>query len=154
MGIEIERKFLVQPGRWLPQGPGVAFLQGYLSTHRERIVRVRIEGDVARLTVKGLPQGLARPEFEYPIPLEDARQLLELCEQPLVTKTRHTETHGGKTWVIDVFHGANEGLVLAEVELEAEDETVDLPDFVGEEVSQDPRYANSSLGRRPFGGWG
>ncbi|MCU0254971.1 MAG: CYTH domain-containing protein, partial [Acidobacteria bacterium] len=113
MGVEIERKFLVDVARWKPRDAGVHFEQGYLSSQAERVVRVRIEGDRAKLTIKGVTVGVSRLEFEYPIPLADARILLdELCERPRIDKHRHREVHGGKTWEIDVFHGENEGLVV------------------------------------------
>jgi adenylate cyclase len=154
MGHEIERKFLVRPDAWRPAGPGTPFRQGYLSTHPERVVRVRIAGDKAWLTVKGVTRGLTRSEFEYPIPVPDAAAMLDgLCERPLIEKDRHVEVHGGKTWEIDVFHGENEGLVLAELELDSEDEPFARPAWAGDEVSADPRYANASLARNPFSRW-
>jgi CYTH domain-containing protein len=154
MAQEIERKFLVKGDLWKPAGPGTAYRQGYLSSQKERVVRVRVQGDEARLTVKGATVGLTRPEFEYPIPVADAVAMLEgLCERPLVEKERHLEVHGGKTWEIDVFHGENEGLVVAELELASEDEPFTRPAWVGEEVSSDPRYANASLARNPYARW-
>jgi len=154
MGQEIERKFLVRPDAWRPAGPGTPFRQGYLSTHPERVVRVRIAGGEAWLTVKGVTRGLTRSEFEYPIPVPDAAAMLDgLCELPLIEKDRHVEVHGGKTWEIDVFHGENEGLVLAELELASEDEPFPRPAWAGDEVSEDPRYANASLARNPFSRW-
>lgn len=153
MGHEIERKFLVDTARWRPAGPGVVFRQGYLSTHPERTVRVRIEGDAGKLTIKGQTAGISRLELEYPIPLADAEQLLALCERPLIEKVRHTELHAGKTWEIDVFGGDNEGLVVAELELPSEDEPYAAPPWVTEEVSHDPRYYNASLVRAPYRTW-
>ena len=154
MGKEIERKFLVDTTKWKPQGEGTHFKQGYLNSQKERVVRVRIEGDRARLTIKGASAGITRSEFEYAIPVEDAQALLDsLCEQPLIDKHRHKEIHGGKTWEIDVFHGDNEGLVVAEIELAAEDEAFDAPAWVLHEVSSDPRYFNSNLLRHPFKDW-
>jgi adenylate cyclase len=154
MGTEIERKFLVKPG-W-PRPAGGTFLsQGYVSLAPERTVRVRVAGDRAFLTLKGKTQGLARSEFEYEIPVPDAREILrELCELPPVEKTRHELPHAGHLWEVDVFHGANDGLVLAEVELARADEPLQLPDWIGEEVSGDPRYYNASLARTPFSAWG
>jgi adenylate cyclase len=154
VGQEIERKFLVDVARWRPAGPGVVFRQGYLSTHPERTVRVRIEGDAGKLTIKGKTAGISRLELEYPIPLADAEQLLALCERPLIEKVRHTEPHAGKTWEIDVFGGDNAGLVLAELELPSEDEPFTAPPWVLEEVSHDPRYYNASLVRAPYTTWG
>ena len=155
MGKEIERKYLVNMALWQPKSGGIHFKQGYLSAQKERVVRVRIEGDHAKLTIKGVNVGVTRSEFEYNIPLEDAQILLdELCEQPLIDKHRHKEVHYGKTWEIDVFHGLNAGLVVAEIELQTEDEAVTLPDWIVREVSSDPRYFNSNLLRAPFSTWG
>ena len=154
MGTEIERKFLVDLVAWKPQGPGVRFTQGYLSTDKERVVRVRIEGERAKLTIKGMTTGVSRAEYEYELPLDDARQLLEgLCHRPLIDKHRHVEWHEGKRWEIDVFHAENEGLVVAELELQREDEAFTSPDWLGPEVSHDPRYFNSSLQRHPYRDW-
>lgn len=154
MAREIERKYLVKANTWTPKDAGVHFKQGYLSSHKERVVRVRIEGHRAKLTIKGATSGVTRSEFEYAIPVEDAAALLDqLCERPLIDKHRHLERHGGHTWEIDVFHGENEGLVVAEVELTAEDDAVTLPPWVGDEVSSDPRYFNSYLLKHPFRTW-
>lgn len=154
MAKEIERKFLVKTAAWKPQNEGIHFKQGYLNTQKERVVRVRIEGDKAKLTIKGVTTGVTRSEFEYVIPVEDASLLLDnLCEKPLIDKHRHAEVHGGKTWEIDVFHGDNEGLVVAEIELKSETETFVRPDWAGEEVSSDPRYFNSNLLKNPFKNW-
>jgi len=154
MAKEIERKYLVKLDTWKPEGEGIHFKQGYLNSQKERVVRVRIEGTKAKLTIKGLTTGVTRSEFEYLVPVEDAAILLDnLCEQPLIDKHRHKETHFGKTWEIDVFHGENEGLVVAEIELGSEDEQITLPDWVGAEVSSDPRYFNSNLLKQPFKSW-
>jgi adenylate cyclase len=154
MGHEIERKFLVDVAAWKPEGAGTLFRQGYLSSHKERVVRVRIEGARGVLTIKGATSGVTRVELEYPIPLADAELMLAtLCEQPLVEKTRHKETHGGKLWEIDVFHGDNEGLVMAELELASEDEAFTAPPWVIREVSSDSRYYNSNLIASPYKSW-
>lgn len=154
MGTEIERKFLVDLARWQPRDAGVHFMQGYLSAGAQGVVRVRIEGDQAKLTIKGATTGLTRREFEYGIPLADAAIMLdELCVQPLIDKHRHEEVHAGRTWEIDVFHGDNEGLVVAEIELAAEDDRFVLPAWAGREVSDDPRYGNANLVRNPFRTW-
>lgn len=154
MAKEIERKYLVKAGAWTPRDAGTHFKQGYLNSQKERVVRVRIEGDEARLTIKGLTTGVSRSEFQYPLPLADAEILLEeLCEQPLIDKHRHLEVHHGLTWEIDVFHGDNEGLVVAEVELPAESVSPILPPWAGEEVSSDPRYFNSNLLKNPYKSW-
>jgi adenylate cyclase len=154
MGKEIERKYLVNVAAWVPQDQGIHFKQGYLNAQKERVVRVRIEGAKAKLTIKGITKGVTRSEFEYPIPVEDAALLLDnLCEQPLIDKHRHKEVHGGKVWEIDVFHGLNEGLVVAEIGLGSEDETIALPAWVVSEVSSDPRYFNSNLLKNPYSTW-
>lgn len=153
MGREIERKFLIDVARWRPAGAGVPFRQGYLSSHPERTVRVRLEGSAGKLTVKGKTAGVSRLELEYEIPTDDAEQLLALCERPLIEKVRHTEEHAGKTWQIDVFGGENEGLVVAELELLSEDEPFTAPPWVREEVSHDPRYYNANLGKAPYRTW-
>jgi len=155
VGTEIERKFLVDLSAWRPPGPGTLYKQGYLSSRPAATVRVRIAGARAALTVKGPTAGVTRAEFEYAIPVEDAAIMLDtLCERPLIEKHRHVEMHGGKTWEIDVFHGENEGLVVAELELAAEDEPFEKPPWLGAEVSADPRYANASLVSRPWSTWG
>jgi len=154
MGKEIERKYLVDTATWKPLGEGIHFKQGYLNSIKERVVRVRIEGNLAKLTIKGITTGVTRAEFEYPLPVEDAAILLDhLCEQPLIDKHRHKELHGGKTWEIDVFHGDNEGLVVAEIELGTEDEVIALPSWAIQEVSSDPRYFNSNLLKHPYKIW-
>lgn len=154
MGIEIERKFLVKGDAWKADAAGVLYRQGYLSTDKARTVRVRIAGERAFLTVKGLAAGLARAEFEYDIPLADAAEMLDqLCLKPLIEKRRYTVAYLGLSWEIDEFLGANLGLVVAEVELDRADQAIDLPDWVGEEVSEDARYFNSSLIARPFSSW-
>lgn len=119
----------------------------------KRIVRVRIKGEKAYLTIKGANQGATRPEFEYPIPLIDARELLAMCDGTIVGKIRHDYEFEGFTWEIDVFHGENEGLVVAEIELGSEDDVFSRPDWVAAEVTDDPRYFNSQLAEYPFGQW-
>lgn len=154
MGEEIERKFLVTGDGWREAGAGVRYRQGFLSTDPERTVRVRIAGDKGSLTIKGRTHGARRAEFEYEIPTADAQQMLDtLCKRPLIEKVRHTVTSGTHTWEIDVFEGDNRGLVIAELELESEDEHFEKPDWVGTEVTEDPRYFNSNLVERPFTTW-
>ncbi len=153
MASEIERKYLVDPARWTPRGPGTRYTQGYLSSAKERTVRVRREGERAVLTVKGPTRGVTRLELEYPIPLEDAVAMFELCEKPLIEKVRHEEVHGGHTWEIDVFEGDNAGLVVAEVELADEATAVEPPPWVIREVSHDPRYYNANLIANPYKNW-
>jgi CYTH domain-containing protein len=155
MAKEIERKFLIKSGVWKPVTPGLTYRQGYLSSVNERVVRVRVAGDKAFLTIKGITQSLSRLEFEYPIPMADAVVMLDqLCEPPLIEKTRYRETVGGHIWEIDVFHGHNDGLIVAEIELSSETDTFDRPQWVGEEVSNDPRYFNNNLAVNPFKVWG
>jgi len=153
MALEIERKFLVASNAWRPLATSEAFVQGYLSSSPDRTIRIRIRGDAAFLTIKGKTVGLTRSEFEYPIPLADAREMLLLCERPLIEKTRHRVTHAGRLWEIDEFGGENAGLIIAEVELESEQASVDLPPWIGREVSGDPRYFNSNLVKHPFRSW-
>lgn len=153
MGNEIERKFRVDPA-WRPPGEGVAFEQGYLSAHPERVVRVRVEGNQAKLTIKGATTGVTRAEYEYPIPVDDARAMLrDLCEKPIIEKRRHVVKYADKTWEVDVFAGDNAGLVIAELELASEDEAFARPPWVREEVSDDPRYYNSNLVKAPYSTW-
>jgi adenylate cyclase len=154
MAREIEHKYLVKLDAWKPKGAGVLTRQGYLSSVAERVVRVRIAAAKGFLTIKGPTIGVARTEYEYEIPLADAASLLdELCERPLIEKTRFKEELGAHTWEIDQFHGDNEGLVVAEIEVKSEAETFELPPWAGEEVSDDPRYFNSNLVRAPFKTW-
>lgn len=156
MAIEIERKFLVvdvsASAAWRA-APGVVFRQGYLNRDKHRTVRVRVAGDAGFLTIKGVNVGATRAEFEYAIPVADAQALLALCEGPLVEKTRHVLVHQGTTWEVDAFAGDNAGLVVAEVELQSETQAFSLPDWLGEEVTQDARYFNSNLARQPFRSW-
>lgn len=152
MGIEIERKFLVTNEAWRTGKPTLT-VQGYLSRDAHSTVRVRIAGQDAMLTVKGKTQGLSRVEYEYSIPLTDAQDMLKLCDGPLIEKKRWLFEAGDLTWEIDEFLGLNVGLVIAEIELEHEDQTFDLPDWIGKEVSHDDRYFNSNLSRKPFSTW-
>ncbi len=153
MGTEIERKFLVNGTQWKASAVGTPYRQGYLSTAKDRVVRVRTMGDKACLTIKGLAVGAVRPEFEYDIPLADCRQLLALCEQPLIEKTRYVVKNGHQIWEIDEFHGENQGLIVAECELESEEQQIDKPAWVGKEVTGDRRYYNSNLVANPFSTW-
>lgn len=154
MGKEIERKFLVRGDAWRRDARSVDCRQGYLTLDRHLLVRVRIMGDEAYLTIKSETGPISRLEFEYPIPRDDAEEMLErLCERPLIEKKRYTVFHGGMAWIIDEFSGDNEGLIVAEVELERENQEVDLPDWAGDEVSLDPRYLNFNLIQYPYGQW-
>jgi adenylate cyclase len=154
MGKEIERKFLLENDSWRGQDSGKRYRQGYLSTVKERTVRVRTTGDKAFLTVKGITVGASRSEYEYEIPVADANEMLDrLCERPLIEKTRHRISHAGLVWEIDEFEGENRGLITAEVELKDEHQSVTLPAWIGQEVTGDPRYFNANLVAKPFITW-
>lgn len=154
MPQEIERKYLVKGEDWRVPGTGTPYRQGYLSTVPERSVRVRVIRDKGYLTVKGITVGATRAEYEYEIPVGDASEMLDnLCERPLIEKTRYRLEHHGLTWEVDEFDGDNAGLVVAEVELEDEDQAVTLPDWIGKEVTGDRRYYNASLIAEPYSGW-
>ncbi|MBL0726073.1 CYTH domain-containing protein [Piscinibacter sp. HJYY11] len=152
MGVEIERKFLVV-GSARRQGGGIRFSQGYLNRAKDRTVRVRIAGEQAYLTIKGRNEGASRSEFEYEIPLADGQELLLLCERPLIEKIRRVVRHEQSTWEVDEFLGENAGLVVAEIELQSEEQSFSRPEWLGEEVTHDARYFNSSLSKHPFGRW-
>lgn len=154
MGEEIERKFLVTGNGWRDEAEGTRYRQGFLSTEPERTVRVRVAGPRGSITVKGKTIGATRQEFEYEIPLLEAQRMLDtLCKRPLIEKVRHTLRVGRHIWEVDVFEGENAGLVVAEVELESEDESFDKPDWAGDEVTADPRYFNSNLVAKPYRAW-
>ncbi|HAJ92826.1 MAG TPA: adenylate cyclase [Gammaproteobacteria bacterium] len=154
MPQEIERKYLVKGEGWRVPGTGVPYRQGYLSTVPERTVRVRLIRDKGYLTVKGVSVGATRAEYEYEIPADEAGEMLDkLCERPLIEKTRYRLEHHGLTWEVDEFDGDNAGLIVAEVELDNEDQAVTLPDWVGKEVTGERRYYNASLIAEPYTGW-
>jgi adenylate cyclase len=154
MANEIEHKYLVHRDAWKPSTSGVLYRQGYLSSAKERVVRVRIAGNKAYLTVKGLTIGVTRLEFEYPIPVADATVMLDrLCGRPLIEKTRYREEFQGHCWEIDEFHGDNAGLLIAEIEVGSAAERYALPPWVAAEVSDDPRYFNSNLAVNPYKNW-
>jgi adenylate cyclase len=143
--LEIERKFLVEDGAFLEGRAGTEIEQGYIAVG-ENVVRVRIAGDEARLTLKRNVNGLVRLEYEYPIPVDDARELLErLCGGRVIRKRRFRIEYAGHIWEVDIFHERYAGLLLAEIELESVDEEVELPGWVGREVTRDPRYFNAAL---------
>ncbi len=152
MAIEIERKFLVSGDGWRCTEP-VYYCQGYLSHDKRRTVRVRIANDKAFLTIKGVTTGASRAEFEYEIPLDDARQLIELCDKPLIEKYRHVVQVDQLTWEVDEFLGENRGLVVAEVELATEDQAITLPPWAAQEVTDDVRYYNAQLSQHPYSRW-
>lgn len=155
MATEIERKFLLKDTSWKDVvNEGTAYSQGYLVGSKHASVRVRIQGEKAFINIKSATLDITRQEYEYEIPLEDARELLDsLCEKPLISKTRYLVPQGKHTWEIDVFSGENEGLVVAEIELSDADETFDKPGWLGEEVSGDVRYYNVNLGKHPYRDW-
>lgn len=152
---EIERKFLVKDDSWREEIFETKTLsQGYLATEEAATVRVRIDGDAARLTVKGKKTHGAGPEFEYAIPLEDAKILLEKCaKRPFIEKKRHIVKRDGLIWEIDEFSGDNAGLIVAEVELLSIDQAVTAPEWLGREVTAESRYANASLVSNPYSAW-
>ncbi len=155
MGKEIERKFLLKNDAWRAAARAVPCRQGYLSREKDRTVRVRVMGGKGFLTIKGVAAGLARAEFEYEIPVDDAHAMLDnMAERPLIEKVRHFVRHAGLTWEIDEFSGENAGLVMAEVELDHEDQPISKPDWLGEEVTDDPRYYNANLVKNPYQAWG
>lgn len=152
--LEIERKFLVTNDTWKREVNGSTVIkQGYLNSTPERTVRIRVRGEKGYLTIKGKNESLTRKEFEYEIPLKEAEQLLELCEKPIIEKTRHLVQQGNFTWEIDVFDGYNQGLTVAEIELESEEQQFKIPNWIGKEVSNDARYYNSALIKLPYSKW-
>lgn len=155
MGVEIERKFLVLNEDFKQQGKGTFLRQGYICSEPGRIVRVRIEASKAMLTIKGISSGISCSEWEYPVPLADAQILLDtVCQQPLIEKIRYRIPMQGLIWEVDEFFGDNQGLIVAEVELESEQQAFERPAWLGEEVSHDRRYANANLLKHPFKAWG
>ena len=155
MGIEIERKFLVTNDSWREAtGTGIPIKQGYLVGGKEASVRVRLQGDKANLNIKSATLGVRRQEFEYPIPVEEAKTILTtLCQRPIIEKTRYLVLYASKQWEIDVFEGDNAGLIVAELELHDETEQFEHPPWLGEEVSDDPRYYNTCLSQHPYKDW-
>ena len=155
MPYEIERKFLIDPSKLPAELPaGYKIKQGYIPTKNSSTVRVRIRNDEAVITLKGPKKNITRLEFEHPIPLDEAEEIItELCEDSYIDKTRYYLNFADHLWEIDVFHGANEGLIVAEVELGSEDEHYEKPEWVTEEVTYDPRYRNSRLLQNPFCNW-
>ncbi|HBB33313.1 MAG TPA: adenylate cyclase [Cyanobacteria bacterium UBA8803] len=154
MATEIERKFLVKGDEWRTLGKGTIYHQGYIATQNNTTVRVRLVGEQCYLTIKGLRVGVSRAEYEYPIPAEDAREMLDnLCDRPLIEKTRYKIELHGLIWEVDEFAGENQGLIVAEVELTDENQIIELPDWIGKEVSDDSRYFNANLVKYPFSKW-
>jgi adenylate cyclase len=153
MPIEIERKFLVDTSRWSPTDQGTEIIQAYLGLAPNPTVRIRMAGEKAFLTIKGRSRTISRPEFEYEIPVHEARELLELAISNPVEKTRYEVMHEGFLWEVDVFSGDNTGLVIAEIELTTEDQEFIKPEWILEEVSADGRYYNSYLSGCPYTEW-
>lgn len=153
MGKEIERKFLVKGNDWHKLAKGIHYRQGYLSIVKERTVRVRTINDKGFLTIKGITVGASRVEFEYDIPVNEANEMLKICEHPIIEKSRYKIEHGGFTWEVDEFYGVNQGLITAEIELQSVDQKFDKPDWIGQEITGDPKYFNSNLIKNPFTKW-
>lgn len=153
MPLEIERKFLVTSDAWRDGAPGVRMAQGYLARESGRTIRVRIAGQKGFLTIKGPVTGISRAEFEYEIPVGEARELLEMCPRPWIDKIRHERWHAGHCWEVDEFLGDNAGLVVAEIELDDAAAEFGLPEWIGREVSDDARYFNSRLAVTPWREW-
>ncbi|MFG6104281.1 CYTH domain-containing protein [Leptothoe sp. EHU-05/26/07-4] len=155
MAKEIERKFMVQGDTWRDLAEGHYYCQGYVATQGKQTVRVRIIGEQGYLTLKGPVVGMSRSEFEYEIPTVDAQAMLaELCQKPFVEKNRYRIPMSAVVWEVDEFLGENQGLILAEVELTHVGQTIELPTWIGQEVTGDPRYYNSNLVKNPFRDWG
>lgn len=153
--MEIERKYLVDTQVWesLPKPKPIKIVQGYLTTNPEKTIRVRIKGEKAFMTIKGQVQGIAREEVEFEIPIGKANELLQKFCDAVIEKNRYLIDIKGKTWEVDVFEGNNKGLVLAEIELQTEDERATLPDWVTQDVTHDFRYYNSYLSENPYTNW-
>jgi len=153
MAKEIECKFLIDAEKWGFQGDPIEMVQAYLTIDPKKIIRVRIAGTKAYITIKSNVKGISRDEFEYEIPVDDGLKILELCNTVPVEKTRYEYMFAGKLWEIDVFEGANKGLIVAEIELESETETFEKPNWILEEVSTDEKYYNFNLSMKPFSRW-
>lgn len=153
MNIEIERKFLLKNSLWKEGVNGVRYKQAYLNEKGDNTVRVRIEGDKAKLTIKSKANNISRMEFEYDIPMEDAEKLFLIAKTSAVEKNRYKIMYEGNCWEVDEFLGDNEGLVVAEIELESETQIFAKPAWIGEEVSGDSRYTNANLARNPYKNW-
>lgn len=152
--IEIERKFLVNNNSFLDDfSRSNRIVQGYLSSHPERTVRVRIKGENGYLTIKGKSEGFSRYEWEKEIDALEADKLLQLCEPGVIDKIRYDVIVGTHVYEVDVFYGENEGLILAEIELERENETFEKPEWLGKEVTEDIKYYNSYLSKHPYKTW-
>lgn len=153
MAKEIERKFLVDTNLWKREGVIIPMQQAYLAYHNGNVVRVRIAADNAFLTIKGNLKGITRDEFEYQVPIDDALQMMKMAKGFSIVKKRYIEYVGGKKWEIDVFEKENEGLIVAEIELNSETESFEKPLWILDEVSNDTRYYNFNLAQNPFSNW-
>lgn len=154
MGTEIEKKFLLANDDWRELGSGNPYCQGYLNRERGLTVRVRIVNDRGVLTIKGPSDGASRLEYEYEIPVDEAREMLDkFCHKPLIEKTRYKIEYAGFTWEVDEFKGDNEGLVFAEIELDEEGQDFEKPPWIGKEVTGDSRYYNANLVHNPYSIW-
>jgi adenylate cyclase len=153
--LEIEHKYLVRKDLWYAvQKPGGIYIrQGYLLTDPGKTIRVRIAGSQAFLTIKGASSNASRAEYEYSIPLSEANELMQICVQPVIEKVRYKIEHAGKTWEVDEFFGENDGLIIAEIELLSENEKYEIPAWVGDEVTENPRYYNAYIAEHPFTRW-
>ena len=154
MAIEIERKFLVKERPFAMAKRSLKINQGYILNEKSKVIRVREKGDDYFLTIKGNNIGISRLEYDFPISKEDAKELIfHFCKTTLIEKTRHYVEHKGHTWEVDEFHGTNDGLIVAEIELESEDEKFEIPNWIGQEVTQDERYYNMNLAVHPYTSW-
>ena len=154
MAREIERKFLVKGDEWRKDVQGIYYLQGYLATGSGCTVRVRVSNQTALLTIKGSVSKLTRREYEYQIPVSDGDELLNhICLKPIIKKTRYVVEYGGVVWEVDEFDGDNKGLVIAEVEMNSENQQIQIPNWVGMEVSGNPKFYNANLVKHPFSHW-
>ena len=154
MAIEIERKFLVKEIPFAMAKKSLKINQGYILNEKRKVIRVREKGDDYFLTIKGNNIGISRLEYDFPISKDDAEELIiHFCKTTLIEKTRHYVEHKGHTWEVDEFHGTNDGLIVAEIELESEDEKFEIPNWIGEEVTQDERYYNMNLAVHPYTSW-
>lgn len=155
MGVEIERKFLVYREKWnqLVKPYGMVIRQGYMHREPSKTIRVRIKDKESYITIKGKLEGISRSEYEYQIPLNDGNEMLASFCDTVIDKVRYCITYAGKLWEVDVFAGDNEGLIVAEIELDDEHEQFDVPDWIGVEVTEDKRYYNSNLSVSPYNSW-